>query len=72
MALQLAVVSNETALEASQAGLEVGTRTSVDLVAAEQGLFRARRDDARARYVYVTNSLRLRPAAGSLAPQRPP
>jgi outer membrane protein len=66
-ALKQAVLSNQTSVEATKAGFEVGTRTTVDVVAAEQGLFRARRDYARARYDYLVNALRLRQAAGSLS-----
>ena len=36
-ALNQAVISSETALEATEAGFEVGTRTAVDVVAAETG-----------------------------------
>lgn len=63
-ALEQAVRSNEKALEATQAGFEVGTRTTVDVLNARQELFSARRDYARARYQYIVNSLRLKQAAG--------
>lgn len=65
-ALQQAVVSSEVALEATRAGFEVGTRTSVDVVAAERATFQARRDLSRARYDYIINSLNLKQAAGIL------
>jgi outer membrane protein len=67
-ALQQAVVSSETALEATNAGFEVGTRTAVDVVAAERALSDARRNYARARYEYILNSLELKQAAGILMP----
>lgn len=67
-ALRQAVVSTQTALEAIQAGYEVGTRTTVDVVAAERDVSRARRDYARARYDYIVASIRLREAAGTLDP----
>jgi len=67
-ALRQAVVSTQTALEATQAGFEVGTRTTVDVVAAERDLSRARRDYARARYDYIVASVQLREAAGTLDP----
>jgi outer membrane protein len=67
-ALEQAVLSSETALEATRAGFEVGTRTAVDVVAAERLLFQARRDYARARYDYIIDTLRLKRAAGSLVP----
>ncbi|MDD9823581.1 MAG: TolC family outer membrane protein [Gammaproteobacteria bacterium] len=65
-ALAQAVNSNRTALQAAQAGLEVGTRTSVDLVNAERSLSEAQSNHARARYDYVLNTLRLKRAAGIL------
>ncbi len=68
-ALRRAVQSNEKALQASQAGFEVGTRTTVDVLNARQELFRARTDYARTRYDYIVNVLRLKQAAGSLSVQ---
>ncbi|GAB4362138.1 MAG: efflux RND transporter outer membrane protein VpoC [Gammaproteobacteria bacterium] len=65
-ALQQALVSSRSALQATEAGFEVGTRTIVDVLNAQRELFRARRDLARARYDYVLNSLRLKQAAGIL------
>lgn len=67
-ALRQAVVSTQTSLEATQAGFEVGTRTTVDLVVAERDVSRARRDYARARYDYILATIRLREAAGTLDP----
>lgn len=63
-ALRQAVVSNEKALESTQAGYEVGTRTTVDVLNARRNLFSARRDYARSRYDYILNTLRLKQAAG--------
>jgi outer membrane protein len=68
-AFKQAVVSSATALESTRAGFEVGTRTSIDVVAAERGLSQSRRDYARARYDYVLNLLRLKEAAGTLSPE---
>ena len=68
-ALRRAVQSNEKALQASEAGFEVGTRTTVDVLNARQELFRARTDYARTRYDYIVNILRLKQAAGSLSVQ---
>lgn len=68
-ALAQAVVSTETALTATRAGFEVGTRTGVDVVAAERELVRAKAQYARARYNYILDSLRLKLAAGTLAPE---
>ena len=68
-ALRQAVLSSQTALDSTRAGFEVGTRTAVDVVAAERGLSQARRDYARARYDYIIETLRLKQAAGSLKPE---
>ncbi len=65
-ALRQAVISNQSSLEATQLGLEVGVRTSVDLLNARQQLFLARRDLARAVYVYVMAKLQLEAAVGDL------
>lgn len=66
-ALAQALISNESALAASEAGLEVGTRTTVDVLVTRRSVFAAKRDHARARYDYVLNNLRLLEAAGSLS-----
>jgi outer membrane protein len=63
-ALKQAVLSNEKALESSEAGYDVGTRTTVDVLNARRNLFSARRDHARARYEYILDTLRLKQAAG--------
>jgi outer membrane protein len=68
-ALTQAVRSAESALEAIEAGFEVGTRTSVDVLNAQRELFSARRDFSRSRYDYILNILRLKQAAGTLSPQ---
>lgn len=65
-ALEQALVSTETALEAAETGFEVGTRTIVDVLDAQRERFRAQRDLARARYDYLLSTLRLKQAAGSL------
>ena len=65
-ARRLAVVSAKAALEAGEAGLEVGTRTIVDVLIAQQALFGAQRDYARARHTFLVNQLRLKQAAGTL------
>ena len=68
-ALKQAVKSNQTALEATEAGFEVGTRTTVDVLDARRRLFEAQRDYSRSRYDYLINLVRLKSAAGVLAPQ---
>lgn len=65
-ARRLAVVSAQAAYEAGEAGLEVGTRTIVDVLIAQQQLFDAQRAFAFARHNYLVNQLRLRQAAGTL------
>lgn len=66
-ALAQAVNSTEAALEAIEAGFQVGTRTSVDVLNAQRDLFRARRDFSQARYDYLLDILRLKQAAGTLS-----
>ncbi len=66
-ALAQALVSTQSALEATEAGFEVGTRTVVDVLNSQRDLHQARRDHARARYDYLINTLRLRQAAGILS-----
>jgi outer membrane protein len=65
-ALKSATVSAQSALEASEAGLEVGTRTMVEVLTQQKLLFGAKRDYAKARYDYIVNSLSLKQAAGLL------
>ncbi len=65
-ALQQSVVSQESALEATQAGFEVGTRTIVDVLLSTRTLYRARSNLANARYDYVLAILQLKQAAGIL------
>ncbi|HDP88547.1 MAG TPA: type I secretion protein TolC [Thioalkalivibrio sp.] len=65
-ALEQALISTRTAAEATQAGFEVGTRTSVDVLLALRETYGAERDYASARYTYILNTLRLKQAAGML------
>ena len=67
-ALKQAVQSNQTALEATEAGFEVGTRTTVDVLDARRRLFEAQRDYSRSRYDYLINVVRLKSASGVLLP----
>jgi len=67
-ARRLSVVSAQAAYEAGEAGLEVGTRTIVDVLIAQQQLYLAKREYARSRHAYLVNLLRLRQAAGILEP----
>ncbi len=61
-----ALASAQTALEATQAGFEVGTRTIVDVLDAQRVRYTAQSDYLRARYDYLLATLRLKQAAGSL------
>jgi outer membrane protein len=61
-----AVISAQSAVEATQAGFEVGTRTIVDVLIAEQRFYQAQRDNSLARHAYILNHLRLKRVAGLL------
>ncbi|ALQ07078.1 outer membrane channel protein TolC [Pseudoalteromonas sp. 20-92] len=65
-ALEQAVVSAQSALKATEAGFEVGTRTIVDVLVSTQNLYNAKRNLADVRYRYVLSTLRLKQAAGTL------
>jgi outer membrane protein len=65
-ALEQALVSSQSALDSNKLGYEVGVRINIDVLNAQQQLFSTRRDLAVARYNTITNSLRLKAAAGSL------
>ena len=64
-----ALISAQSALEATQAGFEVGTRTIVDVLIAEQRYYQAQRDNSIARHAYIVNHLRLKAVAGLLTSQ---
>ncbi|MCC2604919.1 outer membrane channel protein TolC [Planctobacterium marinum] len=68
-ALNQAVVSAESALKATEAGFEVGTRTIVDVLQSTRNLYDAKRNLAGARYGYITSILSLKQAAGTLTEQ---
>ena len=63
------IVSSKSALDATQAGYEVGTRNVVDVLNAQNTLFSAQRDYANSRYDYIVNLLRLKEQAGLLSPE---
>ena len=65
-ALRQALRSAQTALQATEAGFEVGTRTTVDVLDARRQLFLAETNYARSRYDYIVNVLLLKEAAGTL------
>jgi outer membrane protein len=66
-ALEQALASTQSQLESSILGRDVGVRTSVDVLNAQQQVFQTRRDLQQARYGYLMNTLRLKSAAGTLA-----
>ena len=66
-ALYQAVISNESALKATEAGFEVGTRTIVDVLNVQRDLYRAKQEHSNSRYTYILNTLRLKQASGELA-----
>ena len=66
-ALEQAVVSTQSQLESTKLGQEVGVRTGVDVLNAQQQLYTARRDLYSAQYNTILNQLRLKFAAGLLA-----
>ena len=68
-ALQQALISAESALEATNAGFEVGTRTIVDVLLAEQRFFQAQRDFSQARHQFIIDNLALERAVGMLTPE---
>ncbi|MFN3900507.1 MAG: outer membrane channel protein TolC [Alishewanella aestuarii] len=68
-ALEQAVISAQSALQATEAGFEVGTRTIVDVLLSTRNLFDAQRNLAGARYDYILAQLQLKQAAGNLTEQ---
>ncbi|MDQ3261952.1 MAG: TolC family outer membrane protein [Pseudomonadota bacterium] len=66
-ALEQAVVSTQSQLDSTKLGQEVGVRTGVDVLNAQQQLFSARRDLYSAQYNTILNQLKLKFAAGLLA-----
>lgn len=67
-ALAQTIISRRSALDATRAGYDVGTRNIVEVLDAERAYYVALRDYANARYDYVVNSLQLKQAAGILSP----
>jgi len=65
-ALRQAVASSQTALEATEAGFEVGTRTIVDVLNSQRDLYTAITNYYSSRYAYIGNVLLLKQAAGTL------
>lgn len=62
------VISNQSSLEATQIGYQVGTRNIVDVLNAQRSLYAAVRNYNNSRYGYILNNLSLKQAAGTLSP----
>lgn len=67
-ALEQALVSTQAQLDSTKLGMQVGVRTSLDVLNADQQVLSARRDLAAARYAYLLSGLSLKAAVGSLSP----
>lgn len=65
-ALKQALESSRTAIQATEAGFEVGTRTTVDVLDARRRLYDAQTNYSRSRYDYILNVLQLQLASGTL------
>lgn len=63
-----AIVSGQSALDATQSGYEVGTRNLVEVLIAQRNLYQARRNYSDALFDYVIDSVKLREVAGMLTP----
>lgn len=68
-ALKQALASNETQIKSTRRGLEVGVRTRVDVLNAQQQFFATKRDLAAARYQTLVSVLQLKASAGVLTDQ---
>ena len=63
-----AIISSQSAVEATEIGYDVGTRNIVDVLDAQRQLYAAVRNYNNARYDYILNNLRLQQTAGTLSP----
>lgn len=68
-AYEQSVISAKSALEATEAGFDVGTRTIVDVLDSTRRLYDANKNLSNARYDYVLSVLQLRQAVGTLSEQ---
>ncbi|MGZ8261506.1 MAG: TolC family outer membrane protein, partial [Methylotenera sp.] len=66
-AYEQALISSQSQLDSTKLGYEVGVRTSVDVLNAQQQFFSAKRDLLQARYNYLINIIRLKAASGVVA-----
>jgi outer membrane protein len=58
--------SSKTSLQATQAGFDVGTRTTVDVLEGQRQLYVTQGDYYKSRYDYLVTRILLEQAAGSL------
>jgi outer membrane protein len=65
-AFEQSVLSATKALEATEAGFEVGTRTIVDVLDSTRNLYNAKRNLSSTRYSYIQNVLLLKRAGGTI------
>ena len=65
-AFEQALVSSQSQLDSTNLGYEVGVRTSVDVLNAQQQLYSAKRDLLQARYTWLLSIIKLKSAAGVL------
>jgi len=63
-AYEQALSSSQSQVDSTKVGYEVGVRTSVDVLNAQQQFFGAKRDLLQARYNYLVNIIRLKAASG--------
>ena len=68
-ALEQSVISAESALKATEAGFEVGTRTIVDVLDSTRNLYNAKRNLSSTRYGYIQSILALKRAGGTISEQ---
>lgn len=66
-ALEQSVISAESALKATEAGFEVGTRTIVDVLNSTRNLYNAKRNLSSTRYNYIQAILNLKRAGGTIS-----
>jgi outer membrane protein len=65
-AIEQSLISTRTALEATTLGRDLGTRTELDVLDAQQRVYAVELDLARSRYDYLLGRIRLAAAAGEL------
>ena len=66
-ALKATMVSSKSALDSTQAGYEVGTRTLVDVLTVQSQMFDATRNYLSSRYQYIINAALLKQRASILS-----